>query len=120
MLLVRFLFSGPARAGLLHADPHPGNFRLLDDGRLGVLDFGAVDRLPGGFPQFFGRLLWLMHNDGSIETVEQELRAHGFLRDGRQRGPGPAAGVPGPAGRAVAGGVPSGSAASGCAARPAG
>jgi predicted unusual protein kinase regulating ubiquinone biosynthesis (AarF/ABC1/UbiB family) len=82
ILLVRFLFSGPARAGLLHGDPHPGNFRLLDDGRLGVLDFGAVDRLPGGFPPFFGRLLWLMHNDGSIETVEQELRAHGFLRDG--------------------------------------
>src|SRR5215470_20010595 len=42
ILLVRFLFSGPARAGLLHADPHPGNFRLLADGRLGVLDFGAV------------------------------------------------------------------------------
>ena len=82
ILLVRFLFSGPTRAGLLHGDPHPGNFRLLDDGRLGVLDFGAVDRLPGGFPPFFGRLLWLMHNDGSIETVEQELRAHDFLRDG--------------------------------------
>ena len=30
ILLTRFLFSGPARAGLLHADPHPGNFRLLD------------------------------------------------------------------------------------------
>ena len=28
-LLARFLFSGPARTGLLHADPHPGNFRLL-------------------------------------------------------------------------------------------
>ncbi|MGH3283881.1 MAG: ABC1 kinase family protein, partial [Streptosporangiaceae bacterium] len=50
ILFTRFLFSGPARAGLLHADPHPGNFRLLDDGRLGVLDFGAVDRLPSGFP----------------------------------------------------------------------
>jgi predicted unusual protein kinase regulating ubiquinone biosynthesis (AarF/ABC1/UbiB family) len=82
MLLVRFLFSGPARAGLLHADPHPGNFRLLDDGRLGVLDFGAVDRLPDGLPPFFGRLLWLMHTDGSIETVEQELRKNGFLREG--------------------------------------
>jgi predicted unusual protein kinase regulating ubiquinone biosynthesis (AarF/ABC1/UbiB family) len=82
MLLVRFLFSGPARAGLLHADPHPGNFRLLDDGRLGVLDFGAVDRLPNGLPPFFGRLLWLMHTDGSIETVEQELRQNGFLREG--------------------------------------
>ncbi|HYK28983.1 MAG TPA: AarF/ABC1/UbiB kinase family protein [Streptosporangiaceae bacterium] len=82
LLLVRFLFSGPARAGLLHADPHPGNFRLLDDGRLGVLDFGAVDRLPDGLPLIFGRLLWLMHNDGEIEMVEQDLREHGFLRPG--------------------------------------
>jgi len=80
--LVRFLFSGPARAGLLHADPHPGNFRLLPDGRLGVLDFGAVDRLPGGLPLIFGRLLWLIHNDGDIHMVEGELREHGFLRPG--------------------------------------
>ncbi|MGH3191024.1 MAG: ABC1 kinase family protein [Streptosporangiaceae bacterium] len=83
ILLVRFLFSGPARAGLLHADPHPGNFRLLDDGRLGVLDFGAVDRLPDGLPPFFGRLLRIMHEDTTdIEEVERELRAHGFLRPG--------------------------------------
>jgi len=80
LLFVRFLFSGPARVGLLHADPHPGNFRLLEDGRLGVLDFGAVDRLPGGLPAIFGRLLWLMHHDGDIEVVEQDLREHGFLR----------------------------------------
>jgi predicted unusual protein kinase regulating ubiquinone biosynthesis (AarF/ABC1/UbiB family) len=82
ILLVRFLFSGPARVGLLHADPHPGNFRMLADGRLGVLDFGAVDRLPDGFPPFFGKLLWLMHTDGELEEVENELRAHGFLREG--------------------------------------
>jgi predicted unusual protein kinase regulating ubiquinone biosynthesis (AarF/ABC1/UbiB family) len=54
ILLARLMFSGPSRAGMLHADPHPGNFRLLDDGRLGVLDFGAVDRFPDGFPTFFG------------------------------------------------------------------
>lgn len=82
LLLVRFLFSGPARAGLLHADPHPGNFRLLPDGRLGVLDFGAVDRLPDGLPPLFGKLLWLMHHEGDIETVERDLREHGFLRPG--------------------------------------
>ena len=81
ILLVRFLFSGPARAGLLHADPHPGNFRLMDDGRLGVLDFGAVDRLPDGFPHFFGKLLRLMHENRDIETVEAELRVHGFLKE---------------------------------------
>jgi hypothetical protein len=56
LLLCRFLYSCPARAGLLHADPHPGNFRLLSDGRLGVLDFGAVQRLPEGLPEVMGRL----------------------------------------------------------------
>jgi predicted unusual protein kinase regulating ubiquinone biosynthesis (AarF/ABC1/UbiB family) len=83
ILLTRFLFSGPARAGMLHADPHPGNFRLLDDGRLGVLDFGAVDRLPDGLPPIFGRLLRIMHDpDPDIIEVERELRADNFLRPG--------------------------------------
>jgi predicted unusual protein kinase regulating ubiquinone biosynthesis (AarF/ABC1/UbiB family) len=83
ILLTRFLFSGPARAGLLHADPHPGNFRLLADGRLGVLDFGAVNRLPDGLPPIFGRLLRIMHDpDPDIAEVERELRADNFLRPG--------------------------------------
>src|SRR6202166_1213807 len=56
ILLNRFLLSGPARAGMLHADPHPGNFRLLDDGRLGVLDFRAVVRLAERLSPFFGPL----------------------------------------------------------------
>ena len=81
IMLVRFLFSSPGRVGLLHADPHPGNFRLLADGRLGVLDFGAVDRLPDGFPPFFGKMLRLMHEDGDLEEVEGEFRSHGFLRE---------------------------------------
>ncbi|HUL24863.1 MAG TPA: AarF/ABC1/UbiB kinase family protein [Streptosporangiaceae bacterium] len=82
LLFVRFLFSGPARAGLLHADPHPGNFRLLSDGRLGVLDFGAVDRLPDGFPPFIGRLLRIVHDGGDLGPAEQELRDQGFIREG--------------------------------------
>ena len=81
-MMIRFLFSGPARVGLLHADPHPGNFRLLADGRLGVLDFGAVDRLPDGFPLIFGRVLRLIHEGGDLAKLEDELRSHGYLRDG--------------------------------------
>ncbi len=50
-LLAEFHYCAPARAGLLHADPHPGNFQLLPDGRLLVLDFGAVARLPDGLPR---------------------------------------------------------------------
>jgi predicted unusual protein kinase regulating ubiquinone biosynthesis (AarF/ABC1/UbiB family) len=84
VLFTRFLFSGPARAGLLHADPHPGNFRMLADGRLGVLDFGAVDRLPDGLPPFIGKLLRIIHGDGSIVEAEDELRAQGFVREGIQ------------------------------------
>ncbi|MFI5872562.1 ABC1 kinase family protein [Streptomyces sp. NPDC051445] len=86
-LLSRFLFSGPARTGLLHADPHPGNFRLLpggpdgpDDWRLGVLDFGTVDRLSGGLPDPIGESLRLTL-DGQAEAVYELLRREGFVRD---------------------------------------
>ncbi|MFD6279645.1 ABC1 kinase family protein [Streptomyces sp. NPDC060209] len=96
-LLARFLFSGPARTGLLHADPHPGNFRLLPpaeaasgevdglDGdfglwRLGVLDFGTVDRLPGGLPRTIGDAL-RMTLDGDADAVYAMLREAGFVKE---------------------------------------
>ena len=82
IMIIRFLFSGPARVRLLHADPHPGNFRLLADGRLGVLDFGAIARLPDGFPPIFGRVLRLMHDGGDLAKLEEAFRSHGYLRDG--------------------------------------
>jgi predicted unusual protein kinase regulating ubiquinone biosynthesis (AarF/ABC1/UbiB family) len=72
-------FSAPARAGLLHADPHPGNFRILPDGRLGVLDFGAVARLPGGHPEVVGRLTRLALA-GDAQGVLDGLRAEGFVK----------------------------------------
>ncbi|GHH81593.1 ABC transporter ATP-binding protein [Streptomyces sulfonofaciens] len=83
-LLARFLFSGPARTGLLHADPHPGNFRLLSDGeggwRLGVLDFGTVDRLPGGLPPTIGACL-RMTLDGEADEVYALLREENFVKE---------------------------------------
>lgn len=32
--------------GRVHADPHPGNYLMTEDGRLGVLDFGCVKVIP--------------------------------------------------------------------------
>ena len=36
---------GGARFGTVHADPHPGNALLMDDGRVAFIDFGAVRRV---------------------------------------------------------------------------
>ncbi|MFC7101850.1 ABC1 kinase family protein [Nonomuraea rubra] len=79
LLFVRFLFCSPARVGMLHADPHPGNFRMLANGKLGVLDFGAVNRLPDGYPKAFGQLTRIF-NQGDMETVTAGLRKEGFIR----------------------------------------
>ncbi|HET7534178.1 MAG TPA: AarF/ABC1/UbiB kinase family protein [Nocardioidaceae bacterium] len=56
-LLARFLLSSPSRVGRLHGDPHPGNFRLLDDGRLAVVDFGSSLPMPDGWPRRLAPLL---------------------------------------------------------------
>jgi len=79
-LYLRFLLAGPARAGLLHADPHPGNFRITPDGRLGVIDFGAVNRLPDGMPPEIGPLL-TTGLEGSAEDVLEGLREIGFVKE---------------------------------------
>jgi predicted unusual protein kinase regulating ubiquinone biosynthesis (AarF/ABC1/UbiB family) len=75
----RFLLSGPGRAGLLHADPHPGNFRITPDGKFCVLDFGAVAVLPDGLPIAMGSLLRIAQA-GDAEAVVQGLRDEGFIR----------------------------------------
>ncbi len=75
---VRFLFSAPHRAGVLHADPHPGNFLVLDDGRLGIVDWGLVAKLPDGLPEPMGRLIrTALH--GNAEDVAAGLRGEGLL-----------------------------------------
>lgn len=80
-LYQRFFLVSPGKVGLLHTDPHPGNFRLTS-GRLGVLDFGSVLQTPGGLPETFGRLIAGMLV-GDEQAVESRLRADGFIRPGK-------------------------------------
>ncbi|MDQ1745429.1 MAG: hypothetical protein QOE23_3768 [Pseudonocardiales bacterium] len=80
-LLALLHFSAPQRSKLLHADPHPGNFRLLDDGRIGVLDFGAMARLPNGTPEPLGRITRLVL-DGDTDAVMAAMLAERFIRPG--------------------------------------
>jgi ubiquinone biosynthesis protein len=55
------------RAGFFHADPHPGNFLVLSDGRIAMLDFGMVGRLDEELRHLFWQLL--------IATVRQDAAA---------------------------------------------
>ncbi|WP_166133509.1 ABC1 kinase family protein [Nocardioides ochotonae] len=85
-LFARFLVAGPTRTGMLHADPHPGNFRPLptedgSPGRLGVLDYGAVARLPERrFPEAMGHLIRIAADEDG-EALLEGLRAEGFVKD---------------------------------------
>jgi predicted unusual protein kinase regulating ubiquinone biosynthesis (AarF/ABC1/UbiB family) len=45
-VISRFCFGSFRHANLMHADPHPGNYRFGVDGSVGFLDFGCVKVLP--------------------------------------------------------------------------
>jgi ubiquinone biosynthesis protein len=77
--------------GTFHADPHPGNVLVLDDGRLGLLDFGSVGRIDRGLRSALQRLLLALDKgdpaglaDALLEVVERpeeldELRLERML-----------------------------------------
>lgn len=43
--LLRVMMHQLLLGGVFHADPHPGNVLILDDDKLGLIDFGLVGRL---------------------------------------------------------------------------
>jgi predicted unusual protein kinase regulating ubiquinone biosynthesis (AarF/ABC1/UbiB family) len=85
-LLAEFHYAAPPRSGLLHADPHPGNFQLTGDGKLLVLDFGAVARLPDGTPKVLEEMTAMALRGQSTGLVER-LREEGFIRPGMRLDP---------------------------------
>jgi len=64
----------------LHADAHPGNFLLRDDGRLGVIDFGCVKRFPQQFRDDMLRL-WNARIRDEEETIDRLLHRLDIYHD---------------------------------------
>jgi ubiquinone biosynthesis protein len=64
--------------GFFHGDPHPGNILILDDGRLGLLDFGLAKELPEGFAGNAARMIASGMAGDSAKAVEA-ARAIGFV-----------------------------------------
>ena len=63
-LLIRAIHGAFLVDGTVHADPHPGNFLVMPDGQLGVLDFGSVKR--------FSRPFFEGHRDVFRRVLERE------------------------------------------------
>ncbi|WP_458319893.1 macrolide-binding ATPase MABP-1 [Mycolicibacterium brisbanense] len=81
--LSELTFDAPARLEMMHGDAHPGNFMLLPDGRMGVIDFGAVAPMPGGFPPSLGRTIRLAR-DHNYDELLPAMEEAGFIQKGQQ------------------------------------
>lgn len=76
--LSRFILWSPGLLQAVHADPHPGNYRLLPDGTLGVLDFGSIGQPVGEFTHLFAETFKLADTN-DMDGLERLWRATGML-----------------------------------------
>ncbi|MBN2360616.1 MAG: AarF/ABC1/UbiB kinase family protein [Deltaproteobacteria bacterium] len=74
---VTLMFSMLHELHVLHADPHPGNFLVTPEGRIGMLDFGCVRRFPAAFDAGIIELLQSMWT-GDAERLAAAYRSLGF------------------------------------------
>ncbi len=81
--LFELTFDAPARVGMMHGDAHPGNFMLLADGRMAVIDFGAVAPLPDGLPVELGMMIRLAQHR-EYDLLLPAMEKVGFVRPGEQ------------------------------------
>jgi predicted unusual protein kinase regulating ubiquinone biosynthesis (AarF/ABC1/UbiB family) len=56
--------------GVFHADPHPGNLMLTDDGRLALIDLGMVGRVSAGMQESILRLLVALGEGRTTDAAE--------------------------------------------------
>ena len=81
--LFELTYDAPKRLEMMHGDAHPGNFMLLPDNKMGVIDFGAVAPLPGGIPEDIGLATrYALHDD--YENLQAAMQRIGFIQKGEQ------------------------------------
>ena len=56
--------------GFFHADPHPGNILITDDGRLALIDLGMTARLPQSIQERIVRLLSAVSRQSADDVAE--------------------------------------------------
>lgn len=72
-VLFECLLGQVAIDGVFHADPHPGNFMLLADGRIGMLDLGSVGRLDPSTREALQRFLLAVDHGDPVAATDALL-----------------------------------------------
>ncbi len=77
-LLYRAYFKQLLEDGFFHADPHPGNLLVREDGRLAIFDFGMAGRVS---PQLQGQIIEAFFHlyNRDVEAIVDDLIGLGFL-----------------------------------------
>ena len=81
--LFELTFDAPTRVGMMHGDAHPGNFMMMADGRMTVIDFGAVAPLPDGLPVEMGMMIRYAL-EKNYDLLLPAMERIGFIRAGEQ------------------------------------
>ncbi|HMO54525.1 MAG TPA: AarF/ABC1/UbiB kinase family protein, partial [Tepidiformaceae bacterium] len=80
-IIYRFCFGSLYRHGLFNGDPHPGNYLLLDDGRVGFVDYGCIAEFSPTTIEAFKRVIRAL-NSGDRDEWRTATEALGILRPG--------------------------------------
>jgi predicted unusual protein kinase regulating ubiquinone biosynthesis (AarF/ABC1/UbiB family) len=79
-VIARFMNGNYRHANLVHADPHPGNYRFGADGTVGFLDFGCVQTFPERQRAMWVRFLRAAM-EGRTNDYRDLLEQMGFLAE---------------------------------------
>lgn len=81
---VNFYLKQLLEDGFFHADPHPGNMRIMPDGRVGIFDFGMVGRVAPHLKQAMANAF--MHVvKREYRSIVDDFVEMGFLDPGADR-----------------------------------
>ena len=75
-VLVELFYTQVLSDGFFHADPHPGNVFVLEDGRIGLVDFGMVGRISDDMLRHICN--WL----GAVLTKDVDAVVRSYIRMG--------------------------------------
>lgn len=71
--------------GVYHADPHPGNFLVMADGRVAILDYGAIGMLTPDETRHYAVLLNVLFGKIQVnEPLGELFRKAGFVARDQQ------------------------------------